>query len=207
MLAKRRDRPRLLCGGQILHCLHAPCSPKNFSPAPARLRGRPHRLRTRLGALQRDHRGNGGLRGHRRRGLPHVPAARRAEIRGHPPGGTAYVYLNYGIHWLLNVLVKGRNGRLRADPRARTATRRAADAGTPLARRPGQTLLRARASSRRRWRSRRHFTGRTSVQRPGQSFHARPADVPRPGSWRTCASASRARRICRGGFWPRAAAT
>lgn len=24
------------------------------------------------------------------------------------PAGTAYIYLNYGVHWLLNVLVKGR---------------------------------------------------------------------------------------------------
>lgn len=27
-------------------------------------------------------------------------------VEKHPPG-TAYIYLNYGVHWLLNVLVKG----------------------------------------------------------------------------------------------------
>ncbi len=33
----------------------------------------------------------------------------RAFIANNPPG-TSYVYLNYGVHWLLNVLVKSNTG-------------------------------------------------------------------------------------------------
>lgn len=36
------------------------------------------------------------------------PSARRF-VATHPPG-TAYVYLNYGVHWLFNVLVAGPEG-------------------------------------------------------------------------------------------------
>jgi DNA-3-methyladenine glycosylase len=33
----------------------------------------------------------------------------RRFVEMHPPG-TAYIYLNYGVHWLLNALVKGEDG-------------------------------------------------------------------------------------------------
>ena len=36
------------------------------------------------------------------------PSAR--EFVANHPAGTAYIYLNYGVHWLFNVLVKGPSG-------------------------------------------------------------------------------------------------
>ena len=50
------------------------------------------------------------------------PSARSFIQRNKP--GACYIYFNYGVHWMLNVLVKGGiEKRIDSDSRARTETR------------------------------------------------------------------------------------
>ena len=99
------------------------------------------RRRHRVGRHCRDR----GL--HRRSPIRHAMRrpARPPQCAALRSAGFAYVYLNYGIHYLVNAVTEagGLAGR-RADPRARTARRRAADAAAARARHrpPGRSFAR-----------------------------------------------------------------
>lgn len=97
------------------------------------------------------------------------------------PAGTAYVYLNYGVHWLLNVLVKGPEGDgfvlIRAlEPRRGVPLmqkRRSLDDPEKLCSGPGKLTQALGVPAT--------FHGSDLCENPEHSFHARSADVPAPG--------------------------
>ena len=95
----------------------AVCRGENKKPDPAVVLfpARSARLRARAGGHRA---GLGEMLGHRRRdrGLSHARRTKPATpLRGRAPArsssgtrpGAIYIYMNYGVHWMLNVLVKG----------------------------------------------------------------------------------------------------
>ena len=97
------------------------------------------------------------------------------------PAGTAYIYLNYGIHWLLNVLIKGPEMDgfvlVRAlEPRRGVALmqeRRRLQEPVKLCSGPGK-LTQALAIPAT-------FHGASLCDDPEHAFHARPGGEPAPG--------------------------
>lgn len=96
------------------------------------------------------------------------------------PAGTAYVYLNYGVHWLLNILIKGPAGDgfvlIRAlEPRRGVPfmqKRRGLEDPVKLCSGPGK-LTQALAIPAT-------FHGSDLCTHPEHAFHARPAEVEAP---------------------------
>ena len=96
------------------------------------------------------------------------------------PAGTAYIYLNYGIHWLLNVLIKSEEMHgfvlVRAlEPRRGVALmqeRRGLENLAQLCSGPGKLTQALGLPAT--------FHGSSLCQNPEHAFHARPADVPKP---------------------------
>ncbi len=130
-------------------------------------------------------------------------ASRGAEVRGYPSGRDGLRLLELRRSLAAERAHQRTGGRrLRVDPRPRTPSRRAAHAGAPLAGRPDETVFRSRQT---------HAGARNSGDVPRVETCAR---IPsgrstrdrrtwrHPRWWRMCASASRARRICRGVFSP-----
>ena len=64
-------------------------------------------MRTSLGRDCRANCRNGGLCRTWGSSKSHVSSTRNSRVYRNEPPGTLYVYLNYGVHWLLNFLVKG----------------------------------------------------------------------------------------------------
>ncbi len=97
------------------------------------------------------------------------------------PAGTAYIYLNYGVHWLLNVLVKGPEGDgfvlVRAlEPRRGIPLmqeRRGLEDPASLCSGPGKLTQALGIPAT--------FHGSSLCVDPRQAFHAQPDDVQIPG--------------------------
>ena len=97
------------------------------------------------------------------------------------PAGTAYIYLNYGIHWLLNILIKSpeMNGfvLVRAlEPRLgipMMQERRGLEDPAKLCSGPGKLTQALGLPAT--------FHGSSLCEDPRHAFHARHADVPKPG--------------------------
>ena len=154
----------------------------------------------RLGTLQRNHRRDRSLHGHRRRSLPHVPAARGAEVRGHASGRHRVHLPELRGPLALNVLVKGGDGRLRVDPRAGAAAG-VRSCRNAVAWRTRSSFAPVPANSPRRWRSRRRSTAPACATiHAGRFTRVRTDERRRRRIVATCASASHARRNCRGAF-------
>ena len=205
-----RGRRGCVAAARILLCPNAPMLTKEFfTRHPARLRAADSSAANSSGTIAAgsSSRPKPTRRSATRPATRSCVAARRSSWTLTRPG-TAYIYLNYGVHWLLNVLIKGpeMDGFV-LDPRARTPARAAAHAGAPRAGRTRQTLLRSRQAHA----GARHpgdvpRIGPVRRSRAGRSTRARRTRPPRR-SWRTFASASRARRSCRGVFSRPAAGT
>ncbi len=96
------------------------------------------------------------------------------------PAGTAYIYLNYGIHWLLNVLIKSSEMDgfvlVRAlEPRRGVPLmqkRRGLENPVQLCSGPGKLPQALGLPAT--------FHGHSLCDDPRHAFHARPADVPKP---------------------------
>ncbi|MEZ5431705.1 MAG: DNA-3-methyladenine glycosylase [Verrucomicrobiales bacterium] len=134
----------------------------------------------------------------------HVRPSARRFVDEHPPG-TAYVYLNYGVHWMTNVVVgdpvTGERGfvLLRAlQPECGLAAMR-----ERRGRQPATDLCSGPGSSARPWESMAESMARSSPERGAADFfRSGPAIRPWRGCWwQVPVSAFPRPWICRGVFF------